>query len=358
MRSHQQFGVRLAAICAALLLFLPRAFGGVSLLLEEPFGRFGAFNPTGHAAIYLSDICAETPTQLRMCRAGESGVVISRYHHVHGYDWVAIPLIPYLYAVENLAEVPGMVTPEIEASLRDDYRRAHLLGLAPSLPDGGTPGGEWIQLVGAAYDRRLYGFQVDTTREQDEALVAKLNDSRNQSHFNLFYSNCADFARSILRTYYPKSIAGNSPADFWLTTPKHLARSVVRFGEARPELGFRTFQIPQVPGTIQRSRNVDGIAESLVRSKKYFVPLTFLSPTFSAGLVATYIGTGRFRPPKNSPLMPELLPQATDLALEPDNISLSEFGGVDAHGMPLACTPIPRTPGSSTTLQALATGTE
>jgi len=37
--------------------------------MEEPFGNFGDMNPTGHAAIYLNRVCAETPTQLRRCEA-------------------------------------------------------------------------------------------------------------------------------------------------------------------------------------------------------------------------------------------------------------------------------------------------
>src|SRR5476649_1765996 len=89
-----------------------RAHAGVALLMEEPYGEFGAFNPTGHAAVYLNHVCAETPTQLRMCRPGEFGVVISRYHKVHGYDWVAVPLIPYMYAVDSADEVPQNVTKE------------------------------------------------------------------------------------------------------------------------------------------------------------------------------------------------------------------------------------------------------
>ena len=76
-----------------------------ALLLEEPFGDFGAMNPTGHAAIYLTHVCADTPTRLRACREGETGVVISRYHRIDGYDWLAIPLIPYLYAVNDPDEV-------------------------------------------------------------------------------------------------------------------------------------------------------------------------------------------------------------------------------------------------------------
>ena len=34
---------------------------------------------TGHAAVYLSGVCAETPLVLRRCGPGETGVVLSRY---------------------------------------------------------------------------------------------------------------------------------------------------------------------------------------------------------------------------------------------------------------------------------------
>lgn len=82
-----------AALCST-----PASAGKVALLLEEPYGHFGSMNPTGHAAIYLTDVCAETPVSLRRCYPGETGVVISRYHQVDGYDWIAMPLLPYLYA--------------------------------------------------------------------------------------------------------------------------------------------------------------------------------------------------------------------------------------------------------------------
>ncbi|HTM12466.1 MAG TPA: hypothetical protein VL127_06130, partial [Bryobacteraceae bacterium] len=48
----------------------------LALLLEEPFGQFGGMTPTGHAAIYLSRVCAATPVSLRRCNQGELGAVI------------------------------------------------------------------------------------------------------------------------------------------------------------------------------------------------------------------------------------------------------------------------------------------
>src|ERR1700748_2555374 len=119
--------------CVTAFASLTLALGGVraradaALLMEEPYGEFGAFNPTGHAAIYLNHICAESPTVLRPCRTGEPGAVISRYHKIDGYDWLAIPLVPYLYAVERVEEVPKTADAALEASLRDQYRRDHLL---------------------------------------------------------------------------------------------------------------------------------------------------------------------------------------------------------------------------------------
>src|ERR1700722_4380100 len=75
-----------------------KAYGDAALLIEEPYGWFGSINPTGHSAIYLNRVCAETPTVLRRCNPGETGVVISRYSRIRSFDWVAIPLLPYLYA--------------------------------------------------------------------------------------------------------------------------------------------------------------------------------------------------------------------------------------------------------------------
>src|SRR5579863_7836102 len=97
------------------LFVLPKAHADSTLLLEEPYGHFGAFTATGHAAVYLSRVCAESPTVLRRCAEGETGVVVSRYNKVGGYDWLAIPLIPYLYAVQEPGEVPLFANPKIVA---------------------------------------------------------------------------------------------------------------------------------------------------------------------------------------------------------------------------------------------------
>src|SRR5579863_9448303 len=186
--------------CSAL------SHASATLLLEEPYGTLGFFTATGHAAVYLSGVCAETPLVLRQCAPGETGVVLSRYDGVDGYDWVAVPLIPYLYAVERPEDVPLFADAKMVAFLRNRYRRQYLQDIAPDGKNDETPGGNWYELVGSSYDRTIYGFEIETTAEQDEALIRKLNSSPNESHFHLVSRNCADFAKDILNFYFPKAL--------------------------------------------------------------------------------------------------------------------------------------------------------
>jgi hypothetical protein len=270
--------------------------GKVALLLEEPYGHFGSLNPTGHAAIYLSDVCAETPVHLRRCYPGETGVVISRYSHIDGYDWVAMPLLAYLYAVNDPSQIPADANKKLVAQMLDDYRREHLLDLVPNGPDGQAPGGHWTQLLGEAYIRKIYGFSLETTPQQDDALIAALNDHKNRSRFNLFFNNCANFAEKILNFYYPHSIHRNFITDIGLMTPKQAAHSLEKYSRHHNDLEFTTFVIPQVHGTIHRSKPVHGVLESLLETKKYVVPLAILQPAVTGGLIVVYLGNGRFHP--------------------------------------------------------------
>ena len=291
-----------ASVLLWLCIIAACTHASVALLMEEPYGTFGAMNPTGHAAVYLNHVCADSPTVLRPCRDGEYGVVISRYHKIAGYDWVAIPLVGYLYAVDDVSEIPIAVDREKVEALRNAYRKEHLLDLAPNTRRGRVPKGEWIQLVGSSYDRTIHGFEVDTTAEQDERFIAIFNDRRNVGHFNLLFHNCADFSRVVLDIYLPHAIHRNFIADVGLMTPKQVARSLVKYGKSHPEADMTAFIIPQVPGSIPRSHAVDGVGESLVKSKKYLIPLTILAPEVTGGVVVAYLADGRLRLPKGTPI--------------------------------------------------------
>ncbi|MGA8939815.1 MAG: hypothetical protein WB439_11695 [Acidobacteriaceae bacterium] len=287
---------------ACVVIAAAPARASVTLLMEEPYGMFGAFNPTGHAAIYLNHVCADSPTVLRPCHDGEYGVVISRYHKIGGYDWIAIPLVGYLYAVDNLSEIPAAVDRAQMKELQNAYRREHLLDLAPDNRKGGPPKGEWTELVGESYIRTMHGFEVDSTPEQDERFIAIFNDRKNVGHFNLFFHNCADFSRVVLDIYLPHAIHRNFIADIGLMTPKQVARSLVKYSRKNPSAEMTAFVIPQVPGTIARSHRVDGVAESLVKSKKYLIPLTILAPEVTGGAVVAYLVDGRLKLPKDTPV--------------------------------------------------------
>jgi len=284
-------------LVCCLLCFSARLHGSMTLFVEEPYGPFGALSPTGHAAIYLTNVCAETPTSLRRCRPGESGVVISRYSHIHGYDWIAIPLVPYLYAVDQPDKILEWSNPKAVSVLRQSYRNQYLRELVPEDDSSGA----WTQLVGVAYNRRIYGLQIETTEEQDDRLIQELNSKPNRSHFNFFFHNCADFARKVIDLNHPKSARRSFSADLGFTTPKQIAKCLVNYGKLHPDLRLSIFVIPQIPGELARSHKVRGVCEALVRSKKYVVPLVFLNPWVTAGFFAGYITGGRFNLARSSP---------------------------------------------------------
>ena len=291
---------------AFLVLLVPvlgagTARASVALLLEMPYGGLGTFNPTGHAALYLDHLCAATPLKLRPCAPGELGVVVSRYDGIGDVDWVAVPLIPYLYGVGSADEIPASMDKLNALRLRDLYRREHLETVAPDTPEGGMPQGNWYELVGSAFDRTIYGFQVKTTPEQDEALLAYFNDRPNVTRYEGAFRNCADFTRILLNRLYPHAVRRNYVADFGLTTPKSVARGLVHYGQRHPELELTMFRVPQMQGTIPRSMSIQGVTGSLLT--RYGVPIAILSPHIAALVLVAYVGRGRFSVPKNAPVL-------------------------------------------------------
>ena len=291
---------KLSAILLFCLCSISQARAGATLFLGEPYGYDGWLAGTGHAAVYLSHVCATSPIALRLCAPGETGIVISRYSSVAGYDWVAIPLIPYLYGVEKQEDVPLFADAKLVAFLRDRYRRTHLESLAPDLPDSGTPGGGWYELIGASYIRTIYAFEIETSPEQDAMLIRKLNSWPNRQRWNLATANCADFVREVINFYYPHAVHRSIIGDLGITTPKQSARMLSNYSRHHPELQTSTFVIPQVPGTVPRSRPVHSILECALTAKKYMLPLFMLHPYIAGSLVAGYLVRGHFNPAKNA----------------------------------------------------------
>jgi len=313
------------------------ARASVAVLVEEPYGSMVGMNPTGHSAVYLDHVCADSPVKLRPCVPGELGVVISRYKDIGGYDWLAMPLLGYLYAVDSVDDIPENVDKATEDKLRDIYRRAHLLAVAPNREDGSTPDGDWYELAGSAYDRTLYGFQLKSTAEQDEKLIALFNDRRNKQRYNGAFRNCADFARVTINRFYPYAIKRNFLADLGITTPKQVGHALSHYGNRHPEAEFTEFVVPQVAGSLPRSHTIKGVTESLLTRKRYVLPITVMQPIVTGVLFVAYMGKGRFDMPKEAPV---LSLRATPQMVASSSIAAPLDGGDDVSPPePLADTP-------------------
>jgi hypothetical protein len=286
-----------AFLAAAVFYCTPAALHAqVTLLLGEPYSYDGTFAGTGHSAVYLSRVCAESPTLLRRCGPGEPGVVLSRYNRVGGLDWIAIPLIPYLYAVNSAENVPLFADTKLVAFLRHEY----LQNIAAELDDNADERRDsWNQLAGSAYNRTLYGFRIATRPEQDDELIRILNSSPNREAYKLLNRNCADFVKQIINFYYPKAIHRSIIADLGVMTPKQAAKSLVHSARRHREMQLTTFIIPQVPG-LKRSKPVHGVLESLVLAKKYVTPVLLFHPFLVGTVEVAYWAGWRFNPAKGA----------------------------------------------------------
>lgn len=312
LKSGEAFAPRIALMAVAALLLCLSSVRPVSaqaaLLMEEPYGFFGMLNPTGHTAIYFENVCAETPVKLRRCEPGEMGAVVARYSGIGNYDWVAIPLVPYLYSTENAGDVPERVNRDIVDRLRNSYHERHLLSLGEDVPEGGFLHGGWAELIGVAYERRIYAFRFNTTMAQDDAFIERMNTSPNRSDFDLLFSNCSDFAREALNQYFPGTFKRSIFPDAGMTTPKQITYKLVRYARKHKATELKVFEIPQIPGYRRNSRTNKSIAESLVTTG-YAVPIAIVNPYLAGGLFVDYLVRGHHR----------LIPKDREI-LGPDNL--------------------------------------
>jgi hypothetical protein len=303
MRKLRTTALALAAL-ASLALFAAQSRAQAALLMEEPYGFFGVINPTGHSAVYFERICAETPVKLRRCAPGESGAVIARYQGISGYDWVAIPLLAHLYAVENAGQAPTRVSRDTVTRMLRQYYKSHLeSSLGEKLTAGGMFDGGWNDLVGQAYMRRINVFRFATSQEQDDAFIAMMNEGNNRSHFNPFYRNCADFVRDVLNFYLPHVFRRSVFPDAGITTPRQTAYQLERYARKHPETQLAVFEISQIPGDRRHSRSNKSVAQSLFAAG-YGFAVAVANPYLAGGIFVDYLARGRY--PLNA-VHPQLL---------------------------------------------------
>lgn len=137
---------------------------------------------------------------------------------------------------------------------------------------------------------------MTTSPEADDRIIRTLNAQPNRRRFNLLFRNCADFAKDVLNAYYPGAIHANRIADFGMTTPKQVARSLVAYGASHPEAALAAFAVPQIPGSRPLTHAPKGVMEVLITSKKYLLPLALMPAWIPAGLAGGYLAAGRFDP--------------------------------------------------------------
>ncbi len=333
-------------LCASFLLVLlalasKPACASLTVFVGEPFGKFGTMMPVGHTAIYLDHVCAAGPLNVRMCQPDEPpGVVLARYHSIGKYDWLATPVMQFLYARSRADDVPAYATREMVWELREEYRRRYLRAVVPDGSEGhfygdGRAAGakdleEWWESAGMAYNRRVWAYQVNTTPEQDRRLVEVMNADTNRHSYKLRNANCADFAAHLVNLYFPGAARNDRIADFGLMTPKEVVRSLSDYAGAHPELELRVWEIPQVPGSLRRSRPVRGVAESGLKTKRYLFTLLAIQPEVPAGCAIAYLWHGRWKVGEGAQQWPGAPPAwlqtaATSQPEEPSALSEEEL---------------------------------
>ena len=265
--------------------------------VQMEFGNW--LTGAGHSGVYLSNVCIETPVELRLCKPGELGSVIQNYEDFEEnqpYQWNAVPLGVYLYGIDDPAQRPLFGSPELREVLQGQYRRKYLAPVCTTERCIGDPHANWRDSVAAAFVREIYIFEVATTQEQDEQFIREFNARANVNHYSGFTNNCADFAKLVVNTYFPHSAHRDVLNDLGMTGPKAIARSFAHYAEHHPELDLRVIRVEQLPGTYKRSSDAHEGTEQLFRAKKWLLPVGLVAYQAEPVVAASYFLTGRFSP--------------------------------------------------------------
>jgi hypothetical protein len=303
----------ISALILVLILVLSSlacapARADVGVVLNESLDTSVArITGSGHSAVYLSHVCAESPIKLRLCRPGEEGSVISNYTTLgedQPFEWNIAPLSIYLYGVEDPRNRPLFASAKVKHALEERYRKKYLAAYCTSAFCRNSNKAEWREMVAATIERSVYIFVIKTTVKQDEQLIAELNAAINRNHFNGVTRNCATFTRRIINTYFPGATSPEYINDFGMTSPKAIARSFTHYALRHPDSDFQVLHFAQIPGTYKRSSECREGTEQLYHSKKLLVPMAAFAPHELPFVAASYLLTGRFNPEKEAERYP------------------------------------------------------
>jgi len=269
----------------------------VGLLLGESTGLgMSRWTSAGHSAVYLSNVCADSPIHLRPCAPGQQGIVLSNYvtfSENKPYEWNAVPLSVFLYGVDDPQNRPLYASPELRAALQNRVRETWLRDICPEGPCTDSKS-HWRDMIAATFVRDVYMFVASTTPAQDEAFIAKFNTLPNVDHYNGFTRNCADFARIVVNTYFPGAAKPDHMNDFWMTSPKAISKSFTHYA-VKHKLNFHVVRYTQIPGSYRPSSDARKGTELVFTTKKWFFPMLLKSNELAI-FTASYLLTGRFNP--------------------------------------------------------------
>jgi hypothetical protein len=178
--------------------------------------------------------------------------VVSRYAPLsqhEDYDWAIVPFEAYLHGLESPDLAPLVATPSLHQAIQQ-YGFDRLFSSALRVTtEGELPDGQWRATLANRFGRSLYVFAVQTTAEDDAAIVATFNGAANKSRFNFFYGNCSNQTKAIFDIVMP-GIVGDRVSGITMETPKGLVKALVAHAKAHPALQLRVRRFPKVAALI------------------------------------------------------------------------------------------------------------
>jgi hypothetical protein len=273
-----------------LVLFLPLiSQADIGFLLHESIGNpwypqkkldTGFLTQGGHGAILVTDLCAESPTQIRKCLEGEQpGVVISRYDGLskEDYDWLAVPVSWYFDGVPTPAEKPLFATKKVYEALAERFYTEFLSKSIARVQEGKLPPGRWKDTLAASFRRDIYSLNIKYTDDAQAKIVDPLMNNPNTSKFDFFIRNCSDFAGDFFRDRF-EHFRRTNLGDIGFTSPKGIAWSVAQLGKDLPPGDYSTVRFAQTPGDVERSRDNYYAIENTTRHPKWSALMLYFQP--------------------------------------------------------------------------------
>jgi hypothetical protein len=249
----------------------------ISALILDSEGMADHITNGGHSVLVLSDICAETPTKLRLCTSDdqEKGVVINKMLNLSAekYNWIATPFGEFLYGESSKDSAPLIANKKIvDADIQKRYDDYYSQSIRNS-----TDKGRWTKSVGSLFLRTVYEYRLPGFYDDEVSIMNALNNGPNKSNYNVILKNCADFVSSILKPFLNTSIALSVDGG-GIHSPKAIAMNLTRLGIKEPDLHMQVIKYPQISGTFARSTSVMAPSENLYKNPLFAVPIGIFVP--------------------------------------------------------------------------------